>query len=103
MLNQAGKQLVYRFRQHTLQEARGFGSETLIQPRGQQINQLLKGFVLETHGVGECWLVDPMHETVEVWTLDEGAFTRQGAFAGEDTFKSRTLDKTVSVKAICEV
>jgi len=36
-----------------------------------------------------------------VWTLGAGgAFQRQGAFAGEDTFRSVVLDETVSAKAI---
>lgn len=55
----------------------------------------------ERHGVGEYWIVDPVHEVVEVWTLDEaGMFRRQGAFAGDDTFPSAILGEAVAVKAI---
>jgi Uma2 family endonuclease len=57
----------------------------------------------EQHGVGEYWIVDPVHEVIEVWALDAGQFSRQGAYAGENTFASRTLGETVSVKDIFNV
>ncbi len=58
----------------------------------------------EKHGVTEYWIVDPLHETIEVWNLDEdGLYNRQGAFAGEDTFDSRVLGESINVKAIFNV
>jgi Uma2 family endonuclease len=58
----------------------------------------------QQHGVREYWIVDPVYTVVEVWTLDaDGVFQRQGAFAGEDTFASTTLDEMIPVKAIFNV
>ena len=58
----------------------------------------------EKYGVHEYWIVDPVHEVVEVWNLsDDGHYTRQGAFAGEDSFESAVLGKSISVKTIFNV
>jgi Uma2 family endonuclease len=55
----------------------------------------------QANGVGEYWIVDPVHETIEVWLLSkEGQLTLQGAFGSEDKFKSATLDEEVEVMAI---
>lgn len=75
----------------------------ILSPSTAKFDRQEKYHAYEQHGVGEYWIVDPVHETVEVWTLKDDTFTRQGAFAGEDTFKSATLDATVNVKAIFEV
>lgn len=56
----------------------------------------------EQHQVNEYWIVDPVHETVEVWQLVDARFDRLGAYAGEDTFLSPVLDETISVQAIFE-
>jgi Uma2 family endonuclease len=57
----------------------------------------------ETYGVREYWIVDPVHETVEVWIQEDSRFLRKGAFATDDTFESSVLAKTVSVKAIFNI
>ena len=55
----------------------------------------------EKHGVHEYWIVDPVHQTIEVWTLKQaGKFERQGAYGDGNTFKSATLNSDVDVKAI---
>jgi Uma2 family endonuclease len=55
----------------------------------------------QQHGVGEYWIVDPVHAVVEVWTRGEtGQFERQGAFAEADTFTSAILGEAIPVKAI---
>ena len=51
----------------------------------------------QQHGVREYWIVDPAHETVEVWALYEGEFARQGAYAAEDVFQSVVLGETIAV------
>lgn len=55
----------------------------------------------QRHGVGEYWIVDPVYAVIEVWTLGaDGLFVRQGAYAGDETFASVTLDEVVSVQAV---
>ena len=72
----------------------------VLSPGTARFDRQTKYQAYQQQGVGEYWIVDPVHETVEVWTLDEGQFSRQGAYAGEDTFASRTLGETVSVKDV---
>ncbi len=58
----------------------------------------------EQHGVNEYWIVDPVHETIEVWGLGENKqFVRQGAYGITGSFDSATLNTTVSVKEIFDV
>lgn len=58
----------------------------------------------EQHGVGEYWIVDPLHETIEVWTLEEsGKFGRQGAYGKTGIFESKTLNTSATLKAIFDV
>lgn len=56
----------------------------------------------QRHRVGEYWIVDPLHDVIEVWTLGEdGEFKRQGAYDRDDTFNSVTLkNKTITVKEL---
>lgn len=55
----------------------------------------------EKHGVTEYWIVDPVHQVIEVWTTgDEDTFDGPHVYDGEDTFKSSVLDEQVEVKAI---
>lgn len=76
----------------------------VLSPSTARFDRQEKYQAYERHGVGEYWIVDPVHETVEVWNLDEaGRYLRQGAFAGEDTFESAVLGERVSVKAIFNV
>jgi Uma2 family endonuclease len=73
----------------------------VLSPATARYDRQQKYQAYEAQGVGEYWIVDPVHEVVEVWTLgDSGAFQRQGAFAGEDTFRSVVLDEMIAVKAI---
>ena len=73
----------------------------VLSPGTARYDRQQKYEAYQAHGVSEYWIVDPVHEVVEVWTLGAGgAFQRQGAFAGEDTFRSVVLDETVSAKAI---
>jgi len=55
----------------------------------------------EANGVGEYWIVDPVYETIEVWTLTEnGQFDRQGVYARADTFSSRTLGEDITAESV---
>jgi Uma2 family endonuclease len=71
----------------------------VLSPGTAKFDRQEKYQAYEQHGVGEYWIVDPVHEVVEVWTLTQGRFVRQGAYAGEDTFQSDQLAETISVSS----
>jgi len=51
----------------------------------------------EKHGISEYWIVDPLHETIEMWTLGEDEkFQRAGVYARTDTFTSPILKQDVA-------
>ncbi len=52
----------------------------------------------QQHSVQEYWIVDPVHETIEVWQLTDERFNLLGAFSVDDTFASRPLGEDVAVK-----
>ena len=52
----------------------------------------------QQHGVDEYWIVDPLHETIEVWQLADERFNLLDAFSSGDTFTSRPLGEDVAVK-----
>lgn len=55
----------------------------------------------EKHGVREYWLADYEGQYVEVYTLSNGTFIRQGVYGAEDSFESAVLGgKLVELKAI---
>lgn len=57
----------------------------------------------QAYGVDEYWIVDPVHDVVEVWQLEGEQFNRVGAFADDDTFESRPLKTTIKVTDIFNV
>ena len=90
--------------QCTIGEKRLTGAPELVvevlSPSTAKYDRQQKYQAYEKHGVNEYWIVDPVHETIEVWTLNkDGKFERQGAYA-DDKFKSATLGEEVDVKAI---
>jgi len=34
----------------------------------------------EAHGVGEYWIIDPLHQTLEAWASEAGGFVKRGTF-----------------------
>ena len=54
----------------------------------------------EKHGVQEYWIVDPVHDLIDVWTLDSGKFVHQGAYSVDDAFISVVLKVDVEVKTL---
>ena len=87
----------------SIEEKRLVGAPDLVvevlSPGTAKFDRQEKYQAYERHGVGEYWIVDPVHEVVEVWALTEGRFVRQGAYAGEDTFQSDQLAETISVSS----
>lgn len=45
----------------------------------------------QKYQVREYWIVDPVHQLVDVWSLVEGRFVWQGAYGVGDTFNSSVL------------
>lgn len=52
----------------------------------------------QQHGVGEYWIVDPIYQSVEVYTN----FEKQGEFWPGQTFQSQVLDAEIDVNRIFE-
>lgn len=72
----------------------------VISPGSAGYDRSDKYALYKRSGVGEYWIVDPVHQTVEVWTLVEGVFERQDAYRLSDTFTSVTLDVAVGVNTL---
>ncbi len=76
----------------------------ILSPSTAKYDREQKYRTYQQHGVGEYWIVDPIHETIEVWTLGEaGLFKRQGAYWADDTFESVMLAEDVPVKGLYDV
>lgn len=72
----------------------------VLSPSTAKFDRQEKYEAYQKHGVGEYWIVDPVHEIIEVWTLNNGKFLRQGAYGIDDEFASRTLKLQVAVNSI---
>ena len=59
-----------------------------------------KFYEYQANGVREYWIADAVHEVLEVWTLNNKEFIRQGAYGVDDTFQSQILGNSVEVKQI---
>lgn len=90
-----------------VEEKRLVGAPELIvevlSPSTAKYDRQQKYQAYEKNGVLEYWIVDPVHETIEVWTLSDKKFARQGAFGTGDSFKSRTLQEVVKAKTIFDI
>lgn len=73
----------------------------VLSPSTAKYDRQEKYQAYERHGVDEYWIVDPLHETIEVWNIgDDATYKRQGAFAGDDVFASTVLGESINVKDI---
>lgn len=72
----------------------------VLSPSTAKYDRQEKYQAYQKHGVSEYWIVDPAHETLEVWTLIDEQFVRQGAYAEDDSFTSKTLGEIVKMKEI---
>jgi Uma2 family endonuclease len=73
----------------------------VLSPGTARQDKVGKFNLYEQHGVREYWIADPVHDLLEVWTLENRIFIRQGIYAQEDTFDSTALDeKTINLAAI---
>lgn len=72
----------------------------VLSPSTAKFDRQEKYFAYEKHGVQEYWIVDPIHELIEVWVLTEAIFVRQGAYDTDDTFSSPILESMINVQDI---
>lgn len=70
----------------------------VLSPSTAKHDRSAKFQAYQGHGVDEYWIVDPVHETIEVWQLESDRFNLLGAFSSGDTFASRPLGEDVTVK-----
>lgn len=74
----------------------------ILSPSTAKRDRSEKFQIYESHGVREYWLVEPNGQYVEVYTLDESQFVRQGVYGVDDTFTSATFQIEINVKLIFE-
>lgn len=73
----------------------------VLSPSTAKYDRHQKFMAYEQHGVREYWIVDPAHDTIEIWTInDDTKFELQGAYSAEDAFRSLVLRSDVSVEDI---
>lgn len=69
----------------------------VLSPTTAKHDRQEKYLAYEKNGVHEYWIIDPEHETMEVWVLQNDKFQRQAAYGRNDTFTSALLKQKVSV------
>ena len=89
-------------------EKRIIGAPNLIvevlSPSTAKFDRQEKYQAYEKHSVNEYWIIDPVHDVIEVWNIGEdGIYVRQGAFGANDTFQSAVLGESIGVKAIFDI
>lgn len=72
----------------------------ILSPSTARFDRSEKFKAYERHGVREYWIVDPLGKYLEVWVLQEGRFTQQGAYGGGEAFTSAVLGAVVELKDI---
>ncbi|MEM9954611.1 MAG: Uma2 family endonuclease [Chloroflexota bacterium] len=72
----------------------------VLSPGTARYDRQQKYKAYQKHGVKEYWIVDPVHQTIEVYVLKEEKFVRQDAYAIDDTFTSTVLDSEITVKPL---
>lgn len=60
----------------------------VLSPSTAKFDRQEKYKAYEKHGVREYWIVDAVHEVLEVWTRNNKQFVRQGAYGVDDAFQS---------------
>jgi Uma2 family endonuclease len=63
----------------------------VLSPSSVRHDKATKFAVYERHGVNEYWIVDVANQSIDVWTLRDGQYARQGSYAPGDTFTSAVL------------
>lgn len=72
----------------------------VLSPSTAKYDRQQKFQAYQLYSVPEYWIVDPVHEVIEVWVLEGERLNLMGAYDEKDTFKSHILDENVQVKPI---
>lgn len=87
-----------------VQEKRLVGAPELVvevlSPSTAKYDRGIKFETYQAYGVAEYWIVDPAHETLEIWVLVDAAFQRVGVFDSSDTLTAPTLGAEIAVHQI---
>lgn len=51
----------------------------------------------------QYWIVDPVHDLIDVWALQNGKFVHQGAYSVDDTITSVVLATDIVVATIFDI
>ncbi|HEY2421141.1 MAG TPA: Uma2 family endonuclease [Neobacillus sp.] len=72
------------------------GAPTLVvevlSPSTSRNDRVRKYNTYQRFGVKEYWIVDPLNETVEIYTWEDGLFQRWNAYGREDAVSSKQFD-----------
>lgn len=64
----------------------------VISPSTGRIDRSLKMHVYAREGVSHLWLVEPLHETLETYRLDQGRWIVAGTYAADDSVRAAPFD-----------
>jgi Uma2 family endonuclease len=56
----------------------------ILSPSTAKVDRVLKYSKYEQAGVREYWIVDPLHETVEVFLLEDSSYIRGGVYTKDE-------------------
>ncbi len=70
----------------------------VLSPSTAKYDRQQKFRAYERHAVEEYWIVDALHNLIEVFVLTDSKFQLQGAYSPDDTFVSLVLGESVNVK-----
>lgn len=72
----------------------------ILSPGTARIDKVKKFHLYERHGVSEYWIVNAEEHFVEVFTLQEGHYTRYAIYTEDETLVSPRLGGSLDLKPI---
>jgi len=58
----------------------------VLSPSTARYDRQQKFDAYQAHGVGEYWIIDPPHQTLEVWAGESGRFVKRGTFGPGESY-----------------
>ncbi len=74
----------------------------ILSPGSVRDDKIKKFKLYQQFDVSEYWIIDPIEQYVEVFTLIDGEYRLQGTYAPDGTFESLILGKIIELKRIFE-